>query len=156
VYAYENYNWAAYLLKQMIARNGVRERVQVGGTITPPELERRLAKSTSPAVVCDVEGYEMELMDPTTVPSLARATMLLELHESLVPGVTEEMRRRFSGTHRIDEFHDRPRTLADLPSGVSLAKEDALWAIDEARFRCTRQSWFYLEPWKSAAQRKAA
>jgi hypothetical protein len=156
VHAYEGFPWAKYLLRQMVARNGVADRVRVAGLIDPTELQRVLASTCAPAVVCDVEGYEMQLIDPVTVPSLARATILLELHENLVPGVTEEMRRRFAGTHRIEEFHDRPRTLADLPAGVSLSKEDALWAIDEARFRRTRQSWFYLEPWKSAAHTKAA
>ena len=158
VHAYEGYAWAQHLLKQMIAKNQVQDRVQTGGLIDPPELERVLSTTARPAVVCDVEGYERELLDPVAVPSLARAAILLELHEHMVPGLTEEIRRRFAGTHRIDEFYSRPRSLADLPPGVSLSSEDGLWAIDEDRFRRVRQTWFLLEPWKSlpGQQGKAA
>lgn len=155
VHAYEGYQWARHLLKQMVARNRVQDRVRVGGYVTPAELARVLDQTANPAVICDVEGYEQELMDPVAVPGLARATILLELHEHMVPGLTDEIRRRFSGTHRIEEFHSRPRTLADLPSGVSLSAEDGLWAIDEDRFRCVSQTWFLLEPWNAVVGPKS-
>jgi hypothetical protein len=159
VHAYEGYKWARHLLGQMISRNGVAERVRVGGYVSPAELERVLAPAARPALVCDVEGYEEILVDPAVAPSLARATILLELHECMKPGLTEKMRARFSGTHRIDEFYNRPRTAADLPEfsrGASLSREDALWAIDEDRFRRVKQSWFFLEPWETLAGRRAA
>lgn len=154
VHAYEGYQWARHLLKQMVAKNHVQNRVRVGGYVTPDELERVLSKTANPALVCDVEGYEQELINPARVPSLARATILLELHEHMVPGLTAEIRRRFAATHRILEFYSRPRTLADLPAGISLPPDDALWAIDEDRFRRVAQTWFLLEPWKSVAGQK--
>src|SRR5262249_21777269 len=139
---------------QMVARNHVQNRVRVGGYVTPNELERVLCQTANPAVVCDVEGYEQELIDPSAVPSLTRATILLELHEHMVPGLTAEIRRRFAATPRILEYYSRPRTLSDLPAGVSLPPDDALWAIDEDRFRRVAQTWFLLVPWITSAGHK--
>jgi hypothetical protein len=152
VYAYEGFRWAQHLLKKMVRLNRLQDRVSVGGLITPPELERVLQGARTPAVVCDVEGYEQQLLDPVAVPSLKHAIILLEVHEHIIPKVTEQILRRFSGTHRIEEIHDRERTLRDLPPGIVLPPEDALWGINEMQFRGVRQSWLFMQP----RHRKAA
>jgi len=146
VFAYDGFRWARYLLRQMAARNQVTDHVRIGGFVTPAELEQVLQPAERPALVCDVDGYEATLVDPVAVPTLRRATILLELHDHLVPGVTAEMYRRFQATHAIRKIDDRPRTLADLPDGVSLPESEALWAMDEMQFRGVRQFWLYLTP----------
>jgi hypothetical protein len=146
VFAYDGLRWARHLLGQMAARNHLADRVRIGGLVTPAELERVLQPAARPALVSDVEGYEITLVDPVAVPALRRATILLELHENFVPGVTAEMYRRFQATHAIAKIDDRPRTLSDLPAGISLPASEALWAMNEAQFRGVRQSWLYLTP----------
>lgn len=146
VFAYDGFRWARYLLRQMAARNGVLNRVQIGGLLTPPELERVLVNAKNPAFICDVEGYENELLDFRSVPSLARTAILLELHEHAVLGLTEEICRRFRLTHHLEFIHQRPRTLSDLPPGMALKESDARWAMDEMLFRTVEQTWLYLTP----------
>jgi hypothetical protein len=146
VFAYDGFRWARHLLRQMVTRNQVTDRMRIGGFVTAAELEQVLQPAARPALVCDVDGYEVTLVDPMMAPTLRRATILLELHEHLVPGVTAEMYRRFQATHTIKTIDDRPRTLLDLPDGVSLPESEALWAMNEAQFRGVRQSWLYLTP----------
>ena len=146
VFAYEGFKWAQHLLGKMVRLNHLEDRVEIGGLVTPPELERVLGPAKRPAVVCDVEGYELELINPVAVPSLKRATILLEVHDHVVPKLTDEIRRRFSGSHQIEEIFDRTRTLDDLPPGIPLSLEEALWGIDELQFRGVRQNWLFMVP----------
>ena len=156
VVAYDGFKWAQHLLRQMIKLNHLQDRVEVRGLVDPAELERVLSQAKRPAVVCDVDGYEQQLIDPVAVPSLKRALILLELHDHLVPGITEEMRRRFSTTASIAHIPDRERTLSDLPPGLTLPRQEALWGINELQFRGVRQSWMYLVPRMVAAEHPLA
>jgi hypothetical protein len=146
VYAYDGFCWAKYLLKQMAGRNNLLDRVKIGGLVDPAELERVLKPAKRPALVCDVDGYELVLLDLQVVPSLARTTILLELHDHLAPGLTEEIRRRFAATHKMELFHQRSRTMADLPPGLNVPENEALWVMNEMQFRGVEQSWLYMEP----------
>ena len=42
-------------------------------------------------VVCDVEGYQVKSLDPSVVPAWGRTTILVELHDFLVPRITENL-----------------------------------------------------------------
>lgn len=55
-------------------------------------------------IISDCEGYEAQLFPPSLLPSLTRATLLIETHEFAVPGITEKLRRDFENTHEISEF----------------------------------------------------
>jgi hypothetical protein len=146
VIAYDGFRWARYLLRQMVARNSVADRVRINGLVTPDELERDIQPAKRPVLVCDVDGFEFELVDPERVPALTRTSILMETHEHLVPGLTAEIHRRFSSTHKIERFQQRRRTLQDLPSQIPLRGEDALWAMDEYQFRSVEQFWLYMTP----------
>ena len=47
----------------------------------------------------DVEGAERELLDPSVVPSLRRAIILVEAHPFIVPGILNTLQARFAETH---------------------------------------------------------
>ncbi len=146
VYAYDAHKWARHLLHRMAVKNAVLDRVHVGGYCEPGDIQNRLASSRRPALVCDVEGYEMTLLDPAAAPVLARTTMLVELHDRPGLPIKETLRERFSGTHDIEQFDLQPRTLTELPAELCLPEEDALWAVNEDHLRGRHQEWFYLKP----------
>ena len=75
-------------------------------------------------VICDVEGYEATLLAPAASPGLARATVLVELHEAASPGVGHLLRRRFAATHEWSEFPSRDRDPAEFPTSHFLAAAD--------------------------------
>lgn len=64
IFAYDAHKWARHLLRRMAIKNGVTDRVHVGGYCEPSDIQNCLAAAKRPAVVCDVEGYELTLLDP--------------------------------------------------------------------------------------------
>ncbi|MBI5380787.1 MAG: hypothetical protein HZA31_02690 [Opitutae bacterium] len=136
-------------LAQMAALNEVADRVEIRGEGNTPALAAALAACAEPPlIVCDIEGAEAHLLDPAHCPGLAAAALLVELHETLAPGVTATLRERFAATHAIREIAQQPRTAADFPLRWPVA-----WAIP---FRYKRgyleegrvgqMSWLWLRP----------
>src|SRR3954447_22724993 len=93
---------------EMAELNNVAARVEIRGKCEPTNLIEDLAVSSRAVVVCDVEGYEAKLLDPQAIPALREATILVELHEFVIPGISAELRRRFAETHRIDHIWQEP------------------------------------------------
>jgi hypothetical protein len=93
-------------------------------------------------VICDIEGGEVDVLTVDGVPPLARADLLVEVHEALRPGCTEVLRSRFSTTHEVELIHERARRVGDAPASVALPAETLLGAMDE--FRGGSQSWLWM------------
>jgi hypothetical protein len=146
VVAYESFSWAAYLLRRMVALNDVDRQVETRGFCSPAVLRRDLESARRPAVVCDVEGYESDLLNPAAIPGLKRAHILVEVHEQVVPGIETTLRDRFGATHSVEPISMRPRSLDDFPRTVDVSEDDALWAMDEVKFRGVPQSWLHMVP----------
>lgn len=94
-------------------------------------------------IICDCEGAELELLDPKTVPNLKNADILVELHERIVPGVTETIHRRFSATHQIRMIKDQRRNPNDCKTISTLSKREQYFALDE--FRGGKVEWAFME-----------
>jgi hypothetical protein len=136
------------LQRAMAEANGVEARIDIRGQCGPDELERALATAERALVICDVEGYERDLLDPAKVPALVRVPMLVEVHEDYAPGVSRTLRERFDATHACLVVEPRGRGRADLPSPVEpfrLAPEFfGTLALNEMRGSAT--PWFWLTP----------
>jgi len=135
-------------LREMSALNQVTKRVEVRGKCEPADLVAALGNTAYPVVICDVEGYEARLLDPQLVPALARARILVELHDFIVPGITEVLQKRFSETHRIKQIWQEPRSRAEFPwrtIGTTLMPKSYLdWSVSE--WRPVRMAWLWMEP----------
>jgi hypothetical protein len=127
--------------------NNVEKQIEIRGECTVSALRDALPSSRQSVVVCDVEGAESQLMDPTTVPALSNATILVELHEFVVPGITDELKKRFSSSHHIEHIWQQPRSRADFPwrtLGTSLLPKPYLdWAVSE--WRPERMAWLWMQ-----------
>jgi hypothetical protein len=148
IIAFEQTSAGQDLVRAMSELNGVARQLRVYGRCEPGDLAAALGPARKSVVVCDVEGYEQTLLDPVTVPELATAWVLVELHEFIVPGIGETIRGRFRGTHRITEIAQADRTRADFPYLPWLARllprAYATYPVNE--FRPARMSWLWLEP----------
>jgi hypothetical protein len=94
-------------VRRVAAENGVGERLQVEGGCTPGRLDELTRGSERPLVWMDVDGAEMELLDPELAPGLRRAEIVVELHEYLVPRAREILEARFASTHQGDLMQER-------------------------------------------------
>jgi hypothetical protein len=134
---------------EMAAMNAVDSRVMVLGRCEPADLASALEISGDDTlVICDVEGYEERLLDPAVVPLLRRLPVLVELHDFIVPGVTDLLAQRFSATHDITHIWQQDRSRRDFPwrtpGTLLLPRSYVDWAVSE--LRPVRMAWFWMEP----------
>lgn len=103
IVAFEEDEHAQQLCLEMALLNGVADRVEVRATCTPPLLDQTLQPfaEAETLIICDVEGYESELMNPRSVPALTQCDLIIEMHDCLAPKVTSTLLERFAGTHNV-------------------------------------------------------
>jgi hypothetical protein len=143
VIAYDTDRWARAAARETAAANGVTN-LTVLGYCGPSQLARRL--DVPALVLSDCEGFETELLLTPPVEAFASATVLVELHESEAPGVTDRLRERFRDTHTFALTTSGPRAAAaDLGF---LTPEERNLAVDE--IRGVGQQWALLTPHQQA------
>jgi len=153
IIAFEMESTSRAALAELVRLNDVADRVEIRGRCEPDNLERVLADASRPFVICDAEGHESVLLDPTTAPSLRRAWILVELHEFIERGISEKIRERFVATHEIVQIWQQERTIADFPFHDfymrSLPESYLRWAVSESRPE--QMSWFWMKPIHASA-----
>ena len=82
------------------------------------------------------------------MPALAKAVILVELHDFIIPGITDELKRRFEATHRIKHIWQQPRSRSQFPWrtwGTRLIPNSYLdWSVSE--WRPVQMAWLWMEP----------
>jgi hypothetical protein len=129
--------------------NGIENNLNVRGKCDWKVLEAVLLNRA--LVMCDCEGYELELLRPDKVPGLRKARLLVELHDLFVPGITSELLRRFERTHeiRLIDIEERhPETYAAL-RGLSPSMQ-ALAVYERDLDTTPQQQWGYFVPRETA------
>jgi len=148
VVAYESDRPRSRVCSRVSRLNRVEERVEVCGTCTPDDLVR-LNPPRPTAVICDVDGQEAELIDPARVGWLREALLLVEVHESLAPGVTSTLRERLEGTHRLEWIEPSRRYLANPEHRPfwSLRLSPVQQRMLMSELRVVRTPWLLATPW---------
>jgi hypothetical protein len=130
------------LLAQIAERNGVRDRVEIEGACDLAALRAGLEPGT--LIFCDVDGAERELLDPAAIPELTTCTLIVELHDQLVPGVSALVRERFAATHEIEAIPAQERFVGDFPELGDIPLVTRQLAISE--FRDHPSDWLAMTP----------
>ena len=130
VHAYEIDPVAKRATRELARANGVAERVTLHG----PANHRRLGELDlgGAFVLCDIEGTEVDVLDPGALPGLARATLIVEVHTVEGEDTGPVMRERFAPTHAIESITPRGRDPAAHPELDDAPQRDS--ALDEPRF----------------------
>jgi hypothetical protein len=135
-------------LMRTAAVNGVAARFALKGFCRPDDLAAELAGSEEPTLVlADIEGGELDVLDPVRAPRLSDVDILVETHDAFVPDCTAKLKARFSKSHSIEQIVSRPRSLADFPSAIipELSKFMPRTAVELMNERRTGvQTWLYL------------
>lgn len=121
---------------ELAQRNGVADRVQVGGLFTPADFASQAPRSGERVLVlCDIEGAEAELLNPQAAPALSGMDLIVESHECLRAGITAALVQRFSATHHITVVQDDGQRQLQSPPAwfCNLAHLDQLLATWEWR-----------------------
>jgi hypothetical protein len=135
-------------LGAMAQLNGVADRLTVRGRCEPQDLAAALEDHPAAVIICDVEGDEGALLDPEKIAGLRDAILLVETHEFLRPGITDELCSRFACSHEIERIWQEPRSRAEFPwrtIGTRLLPVPYLdWTVSE--WRPERMSWLWMTP----------
>lgn len=120
-------------LQALIALNGVGDRVTVHGECSFETLNGFAQGRT--LVVCDIEGSERMLLDPTKAPALSGLDLLVEIHDGPhSTSIHDLLQDRFGASHAIRYLrHEvrRPEQAAHAPwLGHDLNR---MTAMDEQR-----------------------
>jgi len=141
VWAFETESRLHAALREIAEANGLLDRIEILGRCDAVGLRRTLAAAGKSLLVCDVEGAELDLLDPATVPELAMADILVEVHDGRHPGVGQTLRERFQATHEVSSVSPARRVAADLPDAVVLERSVAEQVMDECRGISTGWLW---------------
>jgi hypothetical protein len=139
VIAFDTDWWARVATAEMAAANGAHN-VHIAGYCSPQSLDRRLAPGSF--ILADCEGYEGDLFRHATAPALDTATLLIEIHDNLVPGVGAAVRDRFVRTHSVAAVSSARRAAPPIDLGF-LTPAEAEAAIREIR---DPQEWLLFTP----------
>jgi hypothetical protein len=144
VVAFEGSEAGRALLRSMCELNEVAHRVAIRGFCDVRALADALHHSKRPLVIIDAEGAEKELLDPEKIEALARATILVEVHDFVHQGIGAELKRRLGTTHVTQEISSRDRTINDSPVRSLFLDR---WILKQLReFRPEPMQWLVLKP----------
>jgi hypothetical protein len=129
-------------IRELLAANGIVDGVTIRGRCDGVTLDSIIRGEARVLIFCDIDGAEVEVLNPAAAPLLAAADILVETHDGLRPGITSLLVERFQRTHDIVELRERPRTVQDAPTGVGLTEDQLMVAMDE--FRGFPQSWLWM------------
>ena len=142
VYAHDIEEKARLACAELARRNGVADRVIIGGEFKPTDFQA--FEDRRVLVMVDAEGAELEILQPTLSPALARMNIIVETHDVWRPGALAEMMRRFEPTHDIVRI-DSELSPAKLPDWLTeLSELDQMIARWEWRHRPT--PWLVMKP----------
>ena len=119
VYAYDIDPAARAATERNATLNGVAARVRIGAEADQAGLAAIIGSHGSTLAISDIEGGELDLVDPVACPALLGADWLIELHGD-IPAAIAEFSRRFGGPMRCTSSAVRcrrhsPTTASALP-----------------------------------------
>ena len=134
-------------LRRLAALNQLTDRIQIGTFCAHSNLDSLSRGAT--LVVCDIEGFETQLLNPAIAVSLLRSDILVEVHETSRDSHAVEslLQSRFAASHRIeritaagrDSWIDANQPHLSRPVARDLLRK----ATDEARV--TGRVWLWMQ-----------
>jgi hypothetical protein len=100
VYAFDINKEAINACKKLAETNKVFERVRFGEFCSAETLKNFDFKGRG-LIICDCEGYEVELFPKETVTNLRSCDVLIEMHDLYNEKITPTIEKNFSATHDI-------------------------------------------------------
>lgn len=133
--------------------NNVSDKIDLREKCEPEDLAEELSQPAKTMILCDVEGYEMQLLDPDRIEALADVDILVELHDFIERGISDAIRQRFEKTHDITLLNQEDRSPDQFPySSLYLSvlpERYKLWAVSE--HRPEKMSWYWMKSKSSQA-----
>jgi predicted O-methyltransferase YrrM len=148
VIAFEMESKGREAVRDMAELNKVSGQIEIRGKCELEDLEAVVGSEDGSLVICDVEGYEEELLRPDRIPMLTQAHLLVETHDFIQSGIAERIAQRFASTHDIQRIWQESRTHNEIPyrtlGRVFLPRKYLDFAVSE--WRPVQMSWLWMQP----------
>jgi hypothetical protein len=142
VHAHDINEAARLACTALAARNGVAERVIVGGEFKPADFEAFAGRRV--LVLVDAEGAEVDILQPQLSPALAQMAIIVETHDLYRPGALALLTERFSATHHITRV-DQQAKVFEVPDWLrELSQLDQL--LSGWEWRAAPTPWLVMRP----------
>jgi SAM-dependent methyltransferase len=128
--------------KALAEKNGVGDRVIVGGEFKPQDFEAFAGKRA--LVMVDAEGAELDVLQPELSPALAGLSLIVETHDVYRAGCLSTLQARFAPTHDIILVEQQYLAFEPPPWFAQMAHLDRLLAIWE--WRVSPTPWLVMRP----------
>lgn len=132
---------ARALVQTLAEANGVASHLHISGEVTHADLA--LCANAPTFILCDIEGGEGALLDPTVAPTLTEADLLVEVHEGFRPGLLATLTTRFQPSHRVTRIDRALRPDLLPPWAEGLSDLDRLLLMWE--WRASPTPWLWME-----------
>jgi hypothetical protein len=142
VHAHDIDETARRLCADLARRNGVSDRVKIGGEFRPEDFQAFAGRRV--LVMVDTEGAEVDILRPDLGPALAGMNIIVETHDVFRPDALETLRTRFASTHDIVQVDTGVKALTGPPWLLGFSHMDQLLAVWEWRLRPT--PWLIMRP----------
>lgn len=133
VVAYDRSEAARACVAELAGLNGVSSLIEVRESCDTEELESFSGQQVF--LICDIEGAEGHLLDPTCAPALLGFDLLVEVHDGAdSTALHDALVSRFEATHTIETIPFRGRDGSEASSLVWVDTPDFhLSVVDERR-----------------------
>ncbi|HEV2530632.1 methyltransferase domain-containing protein [Phenylobacterium sp.] len=123
-------------------KNGVGERVIVGGEFQPQDFEAFAGRRG--LVMVDAEGAELDVLQPELSPALAGLSLIVETHDIYRAGCLATLQQRFAPTHDIVVVEQQYLPFDPPPWFAQLPHLDRMLAVWE--WRVSPTPWLVMRP----------
>jgi hypothetical protein len=124
---------------EMAHRNGVVDRMQFHkGCYYAKDLDLEEVSQDGRLYFVDCEGDERKLLNKNECPVLAKSDIIVECHEFMREGITEQLQRHFADTHEIEVIKPELPPLGRYPLLAEAPTVMTILAITEKRPMPTR------------------
>ncbi|WP_296223703.1 hypothetical protein [Ralstonia sp. UBA689] len=152
-YCYEVVPESRENLKQIAEQAGVGDRVHIFGEATSnftAELTAAGVQFSDAVVLCDIEGYEFQVLTRNCLADMKDAHIIIEVHDFCVvdgsgPQQLRELIERAGEFFHIHEYKAGARDLSSIPLIADHWNDNDRWLLC-SEGRAKLMSWLHFEP----------
>ena len=133
---------AVEFCRRMARLNGVASRMEFGGYCDDQRLSQ-FGFTGRGLILCDAEGYELQLFTRSVAENLRNCDVVIELHDFIDPRITPHLAQVFRDTHTGEFVDATPRHPGRYPILEGLDRADQEVALQE---RSQKQQWAFFQP----------
>ena len=141
VWAYDTDDNARATCARVAEENGVSDRVMLGGVFSHDDFAQFAAGET--VVIVDIEGAELDLLDPQAARVLKGLDIQVEMHNRFEAAFNRDFIARFEESHEIQRIFPAERDISVYAELRDLEHLDQLLAFWE--FRRGPNPWLFMK-----------